>query len=236
MADKRKVETPHTPDLIHEGYLWQQAIQRVAGLDEAGRGALAGPVSAAAVVLPVEAGLSGVWANVRDSKTLSAKRRQHLAHEIEIQAADWAVGWASAEEIDALGIAPATRLAMVRAVAGLTRQPDYLLIDWVRLPTLNLPQESFVKGDARIVSIAAASILAKVYRDQYMVALAATYPAYGFERHKGYGSAAHLRVLEEQGPAPAHRRSFAPLANRLPLFAPDSSPTPSTPLPKDAQP
>lgn len=199
------------PNLKHEQRLWTEGFSAVAGLDEAGRGALAGPVVAGAVVLPTEAELTGIWAEVRDSKALSPARREEMAERIRAEAAAWAVGEASASEIDAIGIAPATRLVMQRAIAMLPTRPDYLLLDWVRLTTVNLPQESYTKGDARIVSIAAASILAKVHRDGLLVALDRRYPLYGFASHKGYGAAVHLAALKQHGPCPAHRMSFAPI-------------------------
>ena len=150
------------PTLEHEMRLWSQGYPRVAGVDEVGRGALAGPVVAGAVVLPNGCAQDGVWLLVRDSKQISAAQRETLAEEIRARAADWGVGSADAAEIDRIGIAAATRLAMTRALASFTPGPDYLLIDWVRLNALNIPQESMVKADTRIVSVAAASILAKV--------------------------------------------------------------------------
>lgn len=206
------------PNLEHERRLWQAGYTAIAGLDEAGRGALAGPVVAGAVVLPVDARREGIWAEIRDSKTLSAARRQALIDAIHDAAAGWAVGEASAQEIDAIGIAPATRLAMQRAVEALPERPDYLLLDWVRLATVNLPQESFTKGDGRIVSIAAASILAKVHRDKLLVGMDQVYPLYGFAGHKGYGAASHMAALAAHGPCPEHRRSFSPLRTKTTLW------------------
>jgi ribonuclease HII len=202
---------PAIPDLAQETRLWLAGYGAIAGVDEAGRGALAGPVVAGAVVLPKDAGLTGIWSEVRDSKLLSPARREGMVDAIHQAAGGWAVGQASAQEIDAMGIAPATRLAMQRAIAGLPARPDYLLLDWVRLATVVLPQESFVKGDQRIVSIAAASILAKVHRDRLLVALDRSYPGYGFASHKGYGAASHLAAIADNGPCPEHRRSFSPM-------------------------
>ncbi|MBI3957434.1 MAG: ribonuclease HII [Chloroflexi bacterium] len=199
------------PNLEHEIRLWLAGYGAIAGLDEAGRGALAGPVAAGAVVLPKGVGLAGIWAEVRDSKLLSAVKREEMAVRIRREAAGWGVGEASAQEIDAIGIAPATRLAMQRALAALPLRPDYLLLDWVRLATVNLPQDSFTKGDRRIVSIAAASILAKVYRDGLLVEVDRLYPAYGFAAHKGYGAASHLAAIATHGPCPEHRMSFSPM-------------------------
>jgi ribonuclease HII len=202
-----------TPTFSHELMLWQEGYLRVAGIDEAGRGALAGPVVAAAVVAPPYCALEGVWACVRDSKQLVPARRELLAVEIMAQAVAWGVGVASAAEIDALGIAPATRKAMRLAVemAAQAARADYLLIDWVRLPELMLPQQSLVKADTTIVSVAAASILAKVHRDALLCACDADFPAYGFATHKGYGTAAHLAAINAHGPCALHRRTFAPL-------------------------
>ena len=206
------------PSLTEERKLWRAGFVRVAGLDEAGRGALAGPVVAGAVVLPVNCKQEGLWAEVQDSKLLSPPRREALAARIQAQAAAWSLGEASAAEIDASGIAPATRLAMRRAVQALSPPPDHLLIDWVQLKSLNLPQQSFTKGDLHIVSIAAASILAKVHRDRLLCQLHENYPAYGFHSHKGYAVPSHLAAIERFGPCPAHRRSFAPIRRDEGLF------------------
>ena len=206
------------PSLTEERKLWRAGFVRVAGLDEAGRGALAGPVVAGAVILPVNSKQEGLWAEVQDSKLLSPPRREELAARIQAQAAAWSLGEASAAEIDASGIAPATRLAMRRAVQALSPPPDHLLIDWVQLKSLNLPQQSFTKGDLRIVSIAAASILAKVHRDRLLCQLHENYPAYGFHSHKGYAVPSHLAAIERFGSCPAHRRSFAPIRRDEGLF------------------
>ena len=207
------------PTLSEEQRLWRDGCARVAGLDEAGRGALAGPVVAGAVILPTNCAQEGVWAAVQDSKLLSAARREELAELIRAQAAAWSLGEASAAEIDAMGIAPATRLAMRRAVHALIPPPAHLLIDWVQLKALNLPQQSFTRGDQRIVSIAAASILVKVHRDRLLHQLHQEYPAYGFDRHKGYGAHSHLAAIERHGPCPAHRHSFAPMRREAGLFS-----------------
>ena len=206
------------PTLTEERRLWRGGFARVAGLDEAGRGALAGPVVAGAVILPTGAAQEGVWAEAEDSKLVAAARREALAERIRSQAAAWSLGEASAAEIDAIGIAAATRLAMRRAVGALVPPPDHLLIDWVQLRGLNAPQRSFTKGDQRIVSIAAASILAKVHRDRLLCQLDGAYPGYGFRSHKGYGAQAHLAAIERLGPCAAHRRSFAPLRGADGLF------------------
>ncbi len=208
------------PTLSEEERLWRQGYAAVVGIDEAGRGALAGPVMAGAVILSPGSNYAGIWASVKDSKLLSAKARTQMAVQIRQMALSWGVGSASAQEIDQWGIAPATRLAMSRAVANLSSPPDYLLIDWVRLEQLNVPQQSFIKGDRRIVSIAAASILAKTSRDSEMISLHERYPLYGFDKHKGYGARFHLEALERAGPCPEHRHSFAPIRNKSTLFDP----------------
>ncbi len=206
------------PTLIHETRLWRAGWRCVAGLDEVGRGALAGPVVVAAVILPPHSQLTGIWAQVGDSKELSSAQRSQLAPQIQDAALAWAVGLTPAPVIDQIGIATATRQAMQRAIAALQPRPDYLLLDWVKLPEVNLAQESFIKADRDIVSVAAASILAKVGRDQLMLALHDSYPHYGFDRHKGYGTASHLAALQQHGPCVEHRYSFAPIARSPSLF------------------
>lgn len=206
------------PSLDEERKLWRVGFVHIAGLDEAGRGALAGPVVAGAVILAANSRLAGLWAEVQDSKLLSPPRREELSVRIREQAAAWSLGEASAAEIDARGIAPATRLAMRRAVQALSPRPDHLLLDWVQLKSLNLPQLSFTKGDLHIVSIAAASILAKVHRDRLLCQLHERYPAYGFHSNKGYGARIHLAAIEKLGPCPVHRRTFSPLRKDETLF------------------
>ena len=205
------------PDLSLEAAFWSQGYARVSGIDEAGRGPWAGPVVAAAVVLPPTSAIAGRLAGVRDSKQLTPRQRERLYPLIQEAAAAWGVGVASAEEIDGLGILPATRLAMERAVMALALPPQALLIDAVRLPALSLPQHSLFHGDALCLSIAAASIIAKVTRDRLMVEMDALYPGYGFARHKGYGTRAHAQALESLGVCDTHRRSFAPIGRRLSL-------------------
>lgn len=179
----------------------------IAGVDEAGRGPLAGPVIAAAVILDPERPIAGL----ADSKALSEKRREVLATEIKVKALAWAVGRAEASEIDAINILQATLLAMQRAVAGLGMIPEKALVDGNRCPQLPCPGEAIIKGDCRVAVISAASILAKVIRDAEMLALHERYPQYGFERHKGYPTAVHLTALKAYGVSPEHRRSFAPV-------------------------
>lgn len=186
----------------------------VCGIDEAGRGPLAGPVVAAAVILDPARPIAGL----NDSKKLSEKRREALAGEIREKALAWAVAEASVEEIDRLNILHATFLAMQRAVAMLSVAPERAMVDGNRCPKLPIPVEAVVKGDGKIASIAAASILAKTVRDAGMLALHAAYPQYGFDRHMGYPTAAHFAALEAHGASPVHRRSFAPVAKQLSLL------------------
>lgn len=180
----------------------------VAGVDEAGRGPLAGPVVAAAVILDERQPIAGL----ADSKKLSAARREALYDEIRAKALCCCVAQASVEEIDRLNILQATLLAMQRAVAGLRLKPGLVLVDGNRLPLLEMRAEAIVKGDAKVAAISAASILAKVTRDRGLELLDQRYPQYGFARHKGYGTAEHLQALRLHGPCPEHRRSFAPVA------------------------
>lgn len=216
VAHKESAQQPPTLDV--EAALWAQGFCAVAGVDEAGRGALAGPVVAAAVIVPPGSACRGVWAQVRDSKLLRPELRAQLALELRSEALAWAVGEASCAVIDADGIAAATRQSMTRAILALAVAADALVIDWVRLPLLNLPQQSFARADARVVSVAAASILAKQHRDDLLRLLDQQFPAYGFAAHKGYGTAAHLAALAQCGPCAEHRRSFAPLAAGSDLF------------------
>lgn len=194
-----------------ERFLAEQGHLAVAGLDEVGRGCLAGPVVAAAVILPLDDAIEGDLAGVRDSKQLSATRREQLAVMIRARACAWAVGSADVATIDAHNILNATRLAMHDALRQLDPAPTALLLDAIRLPAVPLPQTPLIKGDQRSFSIAAASILAKVARDTLMVDLERVFPGYGFAQHKGYGTASHLAALRQLGPCPAHRRSFAPV-------------------------
>lgn len=179
----------------------------VAGVDEAGRGCLAGPVTAAAVILDPAHPIDGL----ADSKTLSATKRQALAVEIKAHALAYAIGWASREEIDLMNILQATFLAMRRAIEALSITPQLVLIDGNRAPKLTLPYETVVKGDAKIQAISAASILAKTARDAYMADLAKKYPPYGFDVHAGYGTQAHLKALQTYGVTPEHRQTFRPI-------------------------
>ena len=183
----------------------------VAGVDEAGRGPLAGPVFAAAVILDDLLPIKGL----ADSKKLTPKKREHLYEIIKAQALCFCVATASVEEIDELNILQATLLAMQRAVKGLRLKPSKVLVDGNRLPVLDIRAEAIVKGDSTVPSISAASILAKVERDRWCVDVDAQFPNYGFLTHKGYGTQVHLRALQEHGPSVLHRRSFAPVAKLL---------------------
>lgn len=204
-------EIPAAPDLRFEGTLWSTGLIRIAGLDEAGRGAWAGPVAAGAVILPPGSEIAQHLSGVRDSKQMSASERTFWAAEIKTHALAWGVGFSTNQEIDALGIVPATRLAMARALDALTAAPQHLLLDALRLKENPLPQTPLIKGDARSLSIAAASVLAKTARDELMAELDKAFPGYGFARHKGYGTAAHRAALAERGPCLAHRLSFRPI-------------------------
>ena len=183
----------------------------LAGVDEVGRGPLAGDVVAAAVILDPERPIPGL----RDSKKLSPRRREELAQAIREHALAWAVARASVAEIDRINILQASLLAMCRAVERLDPQPHYVLVDGNRLPRWSYASEPVVRGDDRVPAIAAASILAKVQRDSELIALDLEYPGYGFASHKGYPTPAHLKALRELGVTPLHRRSFAPVKNLL---------------------
>ena len=198
------------PDLSLETPLWDSGLTRLAGLDEAGRGALAGPVAAAAVILPHDAPhLARDLAGLRDSKLLSPLQRSRLVPRIRALALCWGVGFAAAAEIDALGIVPATRLAALRALECLSLPPQYLLTDFrLDLPETGLPQTSLVKGDQKCLTIAAASVLAKTARDALLCGFEDEYPGYGLARHKGYGTLLHRQAIARLGLSDIHRRSF----------------------------
>ena len=204
-----------SPDLSFELPLWAAGELHLAGLDEAGRGAWAGPVSAGAVILPQDADLCIQLKGVRDSKQMTPRQRSSWAVKIRRAALAWGVGFANQTEIDELGILPATRLAMQRALAQLGLPPQHLLLDAVRLPAVALPQTVLIKGDVRCLSIAAASVLAKTARDELLVGCENEYPGYGFARHKGYGTAAHRQALQIKGPCSLHRFSFAPIRDLM---------------------
>ena len=200
------------PSFAEEELLEAQGYQHIAGIDEAGRGALAGPVVAAAVILPRH--VDAPWlTEVKDSKQLSPARREVLFHHIHGIAISIGIGLASHYLIDAQGIIKATRLAMKLAIDQLSPSPQSLLIDYMRLPEVKLPQKGIPNGDSLCFSIACASIIAKVARDQLMVAFDKAYPGYGLAQHKGYGTREHLACLSRLGPCPIHRQSFSPVRN-----------------------
>jgi ribonuclease HII len=192
---------------MHLDITWENGLDLVAGVDEAGRGPLAGPVAAAAVILDPSRPIPGL----KDSKQLSASQREALAVDIRARSLAWAVAWADHEEIDHLNILEASLLAMARAVAALTLQPQRVVVDGNRCPRVPQPVTAVVKGDVTVPAISAASILAKVERDAAMCRLDTLYPGYGFAIHKGYPTAAHLAALETQGACAVHRRSFSPV-------------------------
>ncbi|MBI4285094.1 MAG: ribonuclease HII [Chloroflexi bacterium] len=205
------------PSLIEEKLLAAQGYHLVAGIDEVGRGCIAGPVCAGAVILPAR--LRAAWTKeVRDSKELTPSRRELLAGHIRKAAAAFGIGVVDAATIDAQGIAHATRTAMKKAIAALSPMPQFLLIDYLQLPGVSIPQKGVVDGDSCCFSIACASIIAKVARDQLMVELAEQYPGYGFAGHKGYGTEEHIACLRRLGPSLIHRRTFSPLKEMFPLF------------------
>jgi ribonuclease HII len=198
-----------SPDLSYEQQLWP-VCKYIAGLDEAGRGALAGPVCVGAVILPNnDPLLTQALSGVRDSKQLTPRKRGQLAPQIKEAVQAWGIGFASAEEIDMLGIVPATRLAAGRALEMLHCFPDFLLTDFrLELPELDIPQAALVKGDQRSLSIASASILAKTARDELMRELDLDHPEYGFSKHKGYGTFLHCEKIKTAGYSPIHRKTF----------------------------
>jgi ribonuclease HII len=210
MAKRAPKAPKKRPTYREEASLLAEGYGLVAGVDEVGRGPVAGPVLAGAVILPPRP--RGSWVKlVRDSKQMTPKQRDVAFHEIRKAAVCWEVGVSSPSEIDRLGIAPATRLAMMRALDSLAMRPDFVLLDAFPLPDLALPQKAIVRGDSLCLSIAAASIMAKVTRDQIMRREDAWYPGYGFAEHKGYCTRRHMRNLQELGPCPIHRTSFSPI-------------------------
>ncbi len=199
-----------TPSLAEEKVLEAQGYQYIAGIDEVGRGALAGPVVASAVILPHH--IDAPWLSmVRDSKQLTPQRRELLFRYISEIAISTGTGMVPSEVIDTEGIAKATRIAMTLAIDQLSPPPESLLIDYMRLPDVSLPQKGIVNGDSLCLSIACASIIAKVTRDHLMIELDRTYPGYGLAQHKGYGTKEHLACLRRLGPSPIHRQSFRPV-------------------------
>ncbi len=201
------------PTLAEELHAWRKGYRRVAGVDEAGRGPMAGPVIAAAVVLDPELAQPW-WSDLRDSKVLTARQRERLDESVR-ESAGFGIGRADHDEIDSEGIVPATQRAMQRALEALPARPDLILVDAVTLPDVVEEQRSIIHGDALCISIAAASILAKVTRDRIMSEYAEQYPEYGFTHNRGYCTKGHIQALNEHGPCPIHRRSFAPVRSYL---------------------
>ena len=200
------------PNLQFELIKQSEGFALIAGIDEAGRGPLAGPVSAAAVILPD--GFSHTLLN--DSKKLTEKRREALYEELTTREdVYWSLAYGDVDEIEEINILKATHVTMARAAEGLEVKPDFCLIDGLPVPQFPLPSEGIVKGDGKSLSIAAASVIAKVSRDRLMLAYAEKYPEYGFERHKGYGTKLHLEALRKYGPCPIHRKTFAPVAELI---------------------
>ncbi len=224
MAPRKKFDLsilPERPDLSFEIEMWEKGFRFVAGIDEAGRGALAGPVAAGAVVLPEKRiDLYEKLNGVRDSKVMTPEDRAFWALEIKATAVAWGVGFVSCTEIDEVGIVPATYLAATRALAKLKCPVEHLLVDFIHLPDVEILQTSLVKGDARALSIAAASILAKTARDALLVAMDNDFPGYCFAQNKGYATEAHRKAIADLGPCEQHRRSFSPIKEYFSLFPP----------------
>lgn len=195
------------PSFKEERELLKRGFSIVAGVDEAGCGCWAGPVYAAAVILPFDSRIG----LVRDSKTLSLEQRERVAALVKEEAAAWAVAFATSQEVDALNIRRAGALAMLRAVSALTMRPQFVIVDAFSIPGLEIPQKAVIKGDLKVKSVAAASVLAKVARDFEMRRQDGLHPGYGFANHKGYGTKEHQAALAKLGPSPIHRLSYAPI-------------------------
>ena len=210
-----------TASLVHERHYYRLGCQTIFGMDEAGRGPWAGPVAAAAVALPLQRhDLAKCLAGVRDSKEMSSRQRSLLGEKIKDIALAWGIGHSSVSEIDRFGIVKASKLAMGRALdkalAGNNLEPDCLFLDYMLLPERrDIPQVSIVSGDKYSLSIACASVIAKVWRDAFMLELDAQCPQYGFAKHKGYGTAAHRQALAQHGPSPYHRHYYKPIQKFL---------------------
>lgn len=202
---------PLWPSLEFERALWDQGILRLAGIDEVGRGALAGPVYAAAVILPARGSILEELTGVRDSKQMTPEEREETAPLIRGKALAWSIGRASCREIDRWGIVPCTYLAAGRALKSLPMRPEHLLLDYIKLAKVDLPQTAMIGGDARCLSIAAASVVAKVARDAELRKLDTHFPFYGFASHKGYATEEHILAIGKYGPCPQHRLTFAPM-------------------------
>ena len=198
------------PTYAEEAALIESGYAIIAGVDEVGRGTLAGPVVAGAAILPLHP--RGDWlSGVRDSKMLTPLQREASVHAMEAASVTMRTGAATSREIDSIGIVEATRIAMARAIEALPIRPQFLLLDALLLPSVDVPQRAIIKGDAKCLSIAAASVVAKVSRDAMMRDADATYPGYGFSQHKGYATRQHLDALEQLGPCDIHRFTFAPV-------------------------
>ncbi|WP_394217219.1 ribonuclease HII [Halobacillus trueperi] len=210
IKQKQELKRQYERMMMFEEALFQRGFTNVAGIDEAGRGPIAGPVVAGAVILPRDYYLEGL----NDSKKLSLKSREAYFDRIKADA-DWGVGIVTNEEIDRINIYQATKLAMQRAVDDLSDQPEHLLIDAMELGATSTPQTKLIKGDERSVSIAAASVVAKVTRDRMMAALDEQYPLYEFRNNQGYGTKPHVEALKNHGPSPVHRKTFAPVKDLL---------------------
>ena len=217
MKTKSNKTIAEPPSLVEENKLGLQGFRLIAGVDEVGRGALAGPVVAAAVILPQPTDFPWLE-SVRDSKEIPAAKREHLFKLIEEKAVAVGTGIVESQIIDSIGILNATKIAMRIAVEQLTCSPDFLLIDALTLPQLSIKQKGIIRGDKLCLSIACASIMAKVTRDRIMVELDKVYPIYGLANHKGYGTKQHLSCLCQQGPSPIHRYTFAPVREAVKLL------------------
>jgi ribonuclease HII len=204
-----------TPHLDHEKALWVNGAIWVAGIDEAGRGALAGPVVAAAVILPNNPNIDSKLEGVRDSKQMTPKQRMIWKNIIIRNAVTYGIGFSSAKEIDDLGIVPATKKAASRAIDSLAIFPDSLLLDYLFLPQYQITQIALTKGDESSLSIASASVLAKTTRDTILIDYDKQFPGYGFSQHKGYGTKNHIKQLQQLGPCSVHRFSYAPVKHSL---------------------
>ena len=215
MPRPKVTDLPEKPNLKFEKELWSQGFRVLAGLDEAGRGAWAGPVYAAAVVLPADDRICDLLSGVRDSKQMSARERTRWEGCIKSASISWGIGSATEIEIDEKGIVEATCLAMLRAIDQLVYPPEHLLVDYISLHDCQCPQLSLPKGDCQSLSIAAASVLAKTARDAFMTALESEYPNYSFARHKGYGTMKHQIALNTLGITAIHRKTFRPVAVRM---------------------
>jgi len=215
-------QLPEQPNLVFEQVLWQQGMKFVVGIDEAGRGALIGPVAVGAVVLPSDSSdLQDRLSGVRDSKEMSPEAREHWAIHIKRIAISWGVGFASSKEIDLIGIVPATYRAAARAMHKLNCKLEHALVDFLTLPDLNFSQTALIKGDARSLTIASASIIAKTERDALLVALDRDFPAYHLASNKGYATPEHLAAIAAFGPCEEHRFTFSPVADYYSFFPPD---------------